>query len=537
MINKMEKKDLKVYIIDKSSVSVEFIKSYLKDVNITNVKVFRTSNELLKDFKKESVDIIFICSCSFDNLNGIELLKNIRKKDEDVLIVMITNSTDINIKQKAIKNKVNEFINTNISFPEFFTKINILINLRLYYYKIKEYEESIKGTIKYKNTQEKMALKKQYKIIKDEVSNHFYGDWLVDSYFKPYDIVSGDSYITIKLSNTEFFVAIVDGMGKGISASLSSVLSIAFLNYSITKSRELDDYSFNRVVRDVFNYIKTIMLEHESLSFALVHIDIKKEKIYYANFGLFPFYLKKGDKFIQIKPNNASVLSLSKNFKIDTYEGFDSLLITSDGLTESFMKDNMPYFVNLKKEFTNFDLLSEILEDFKKEIKKVNDDITVFMISKDNFKYKTIFDRNLLVTKENIEKLLIEIEKLLTLNKICSISIEIIIFALNELLLNILEHSIYKISENKQKIVKNEIKIEYNNMPQHWANLKIKLSKKFILVEIENEGKGFEVNKVLNTEWYNRYHGRGLKMLKLVGSGLYYNSNGNNVKFYIKKEF
>jgi CheY-like chemotaxis protein len=531
----MDRKDLTVYIVDLSTTVQKLIK-LLQEVNITNVTVFQDSFELLESLENNNVDIIFICSC-LPMLDGIELLKKIKQIDKDVLTVMITASKEINIKQEAIKNGINEFINDNITFPEFFTKINVLINLRLYYYKVKQYERSIQKKIKYKNSQEQMALRKQYKIIKDDVSNHFYGKWLADSYFKPYDIVSGDSYITIKLNDTEFFVAIVDGMGKGISASLSSVLSIAFLNYAITKSIEFDDYSLRRVVCDTFNYIKTIMLEHESLSFALMHINIKQEKIYYANFGLPSFYVKKGNEVIQIKPNNTAVLSLSKDFKIDIHKGFDAILVTSDGLLEAFMANKIPYFMRLKKEFNNFNLLSEILDDFKNKVKIANDDISVFMISKDNLKYITIFEKDILITKENIENLPTEIQKLLIANKIVETSIEVVLFALNELLLNILEHYVYKIGENKQKIVKNEIKIEYNNTTQYWANLKIKLSKKFILLNIKYRGDGFDVNKVLNTEWYNKFHGRGLKMLKLIGSGLYYNADGTKVKFYLKRNF
>ena len=531
----MDRKNLKIAIVDDSKSSIHYIELLLKKLNLTNVIAFNNPIEFLEYLKKEdNVDIAFI-DYIMPNLNGLEVLKELKKIDSDVLTVMITNSDDENVKFEAIKNRVSEFISKNIDFSEFTARVNILLNLREYYYKVQSYQKSLEETLQYKDKQEEMTLRKQHKIIEDYVSNHFYDKWIANSYFKPYDIVSGDSYTTLRISDTKFFIAIVDGMGKGVSASLTSVLTIAFINYSLSKSIEFNDYKFRRAVNDTFEYVKSILLEEEALSFAMLEIDIEEEKIKYANFGLPPIYIKRDEEVIKLRPNNTALLLNQKTFKIDEFNKFDSIYVGSDGLSESIMKNEYPYFVRFKEVFKNSLLLSEIIKDFNENVEQADDDVTLFYLSKDKCKYETIYENRFLINQENIENLVNHIEFMLPQDKISVKNINKIVFILNELLLNTLEHSLLKMGKNKQQIVKNDIKIEYNN-ENKFASLQILASNSFIVIELEDDGDGFEINDILKNEWFNRYHGRGLKMIKSLSDGIYYNVKGNKVKIYLKKE-
>jgi CheY-like chemotaxis protein len=531
----MDKNRLKIAIVDDSNTSINYLKLLLKRLNLTNVISFQNPIEFLEFFEKnDGIDIIFI-DYIMPELNGIKVLQKIKQIDKDVLTVMMTNNSDIDVKISAIENGISEFMSKNIDLVEFTAKINILINLRLYYYKVRDYKISLESTLKYKDKQEEMTLRKQYKIIEDYVSNHFYGDWIANSYFKPYDIVSGDSYLTLRISDTKFFVAIVDGMGKGVSASITSVLTIAFIHHSLSKSIAFNDYNFDRVVKDTFEYAKSILLEDEALSFSLVEIDIENENIKYANFGLPPIYLKKDKEIIKIKPNNSALLLTEKYFNIDEINNFDTILIGSDGLTESIMNNGYPYLVKFKKQFQKSMLLSEIIKDFNKNVNQADDDITLFCLTKDKNNYETIYENKFLINKENMESLVNNIEFELPQNKISLKIINKIVFSLNELLLNTLEHSVLKLGKNKQQIVKHDIKIKYNNTNKY-VQIQILSSDNFIILVVEDEGDGFEINEILKKEWFNRYHGRGLKMLKSFSNGIYYNVKGNKTKIYFKKD-
>ena len=92
-----------------------------------------------------------------------------------------------------------------------------------------------------------------------------------------------------------------------------------------------------------------------------------------------------------------------------------------------------------------------------------------------------------------------------------------------------------KIKDNGVNVtleVKDE-KIEYNGENQ-FAKLLISKSEKYTVVDLEDNGDGFDVSKILKSEWFNKYHGRGIKMLKKLSDGIYYNQKGNRVKLYFK---
>jgi CheY-like chemotaxis protein len=533
----MNKGDLHIVVVDDSKASFTILKTMLKTIGFKKITYFEHPLDYvmyLKQIKEDDIDIVFI-DYEMPIMNGLKAVHYTKFKHPNIITVMMTGSQDIKVKEKAIKLGVNEFMNKGIDFPEFAAKMNILANLRFYYYKSKQHQKELEEIVKYKDAQENLAVQKQLKIIEDKISHHFYGQYLIDSFFQPKDILSGDSYSTLQIDDNRFFISIVDGMGKGISASLSSVLTVSFMNYSILKSLEFNDFNYERVVKDTINYAKSIMLDDEALSFAILEIDIKKENIKYLNMGLPPLYIIKNNKLIKIKPNNRPLTQKTEKYEIGLYEdGFDTFLIASDGLFESISQNGYPYFVNYKQNATRYYLLKELLDDFKEKVEVADDDTTIIYIKKDTDRYETIYQNEILLTKENIEEFVNSFENELK-DKIDIKIVNKIIFSLNELLLNCYEHSVLKISKNKHEIIQKNEKIEYNGI-EKFAHLKILNSNRYIVLDLDDRGDGFDVSKILKSEWFNKYHGRGIKMLKKISDGIYYNQKGNRIKLYFKKE-
>ena len=532
----MDREDLNIVIVDDSKASCTILNTMLIQSGFKNIKIFQEPLDYimyLKTIEEDDIDIIFI-DYEMPVMNGLRVLHYTKFKYPNIVAVMMTSNDDLKIKEKAIKFNVNEFLQKGIDFPEFKARVNILSNLRLYYYQSKEYHKQLETILQYKDQQEHLAVQKQLKIIEDKVSNHYYNKWLATSFFKPHDILSGDSYSTIKITDSHFFISIVDGMGKGVSASLSSVLTVSFMNYSISKSLEFNDFNFDRVVKDTFYYAREIMLDDEALSFAMMEIDLETETIRYLNMGLPPFYLIKENKIEKIRPNNPPLLQKTDNYQIDEFQGFDSFLVASDGLFESTCdEDGYPYFVRFKQNFKNFYLLNDILNDFKKNVSEYDDDTTIFYLKKDTDKYKNIYTKEILLKKEVITKFVDNLEFEL-IDKLDIKVVNRVVFVLNELLLNCLEHTVLKISENKHEIIQKNEKIEYNDNKK-FAHLSLYESERYVIVYLDDKGMGFEVNDILKTEWFNKYHGRGIKTLKKIADGLFYNKKGNTVKLYLKK--
>jgi len=532
----MDKKDLNIVIVDDSKVSYISLKTMLKSIGFENITYFNYPIDYIKYLNHSSqddVDIVFI-DYQMPEMDGLEVLKYTKSKFPDIIAVMMTGSTDTEVKEKAIDFGVNEFMQKGIDFFDFQAKVNILTNLRFYYYETIKHQKELEVVLKYKDSQEILAVQKQLKIIEDRVSHHYYDNWLADSCFRPKDILSGDSYSTLQIQKDRFFISIVDGMGKGVSASLSSVLTVSFMNHSISKSLEFNDYKFERVVKDTFNYAASIMLDGEALSFYMIDIDLKNNIISYANIGMPPIYLLKDNEIIKLKANNNPLLSHSKKCQIDRYEGeFDVILAASDGLYESGDENDIPYFVNFRKKFKDFYLLNDLIKDFRKTVKEIDDDTTIFFMRKEKQDYKIRFKQDVMLTQNKIQNVVDNFEK--NLEGLSQIVKDKIIFSLNELLINCYEHSVLKISENKHKIIQKDEKIEYNG-EEKFAFLSILESDDYVVLHLSDEGQGFDISQILKSEWFNKYHGRGIKMLKKLSDGMYYNQKGNSVKLYFKKE-
>ncbi|NPA55250.1 MAG: response regulator, partial [Epsilonproteobacteria bacterium] len=152
----MDKKDLKLVIVDDSKVSYMMLKTMLANIGFTNIEYFEYPLdyiEYLKTVPEDGIDIVFI-DYEMPTLNGLKVLRYTKDKRKEVIAVMMTASTDTKVKEKAIKYGVNEFMNKGIDPFEFKTKMDVLANLRFYYYESKEHHKELENILKYKDAQE-----------------------------------------------------------------------------------------------------------------------------------------------------------------------------------------------------------------------------------------------------------------------------------------------------------------------------------------------------------------------------------------------
>ena len=80
-----------------------FIDKYYKKKQISyNLHGFKCEKEFCDEFEKDKFDIIFL-DIYIDNLNGMELARNIRKKDEKCLIIFSTVSKEFAIESYEVR--------------------------------------------------------------------------------------------------------------------------------------------------------------------------------------------------------------------------------------------------------------------------------------------------------------------------------------------------------------------------------------------------------------------------------------------------
>ena len=510
---------MKIAVLDDSKTFLKYFKNLLSNLGNNQIYTFAHEHKFYEFIKNNNdIDAVFI-DYHLQNTDGFEILKNTKKYLQDSYKIIITSDSSPQIKEKALKIGFDTFLPKNFSSADIQALINLVKTLRKFIKKEIEEKESFKQLLKYKEYQEKIIHQKQNKIMKNELEMYFDEKHLFETYFKPKDLLTGDTIYTKKITKDSYFIGVIDAMGKGLGASLTSFNALAFLKHSIKKAIEYNDFNYRKLVYDFYNYVQTILLENEILCATLVLIE--EDTMYYANFGNPP--ILTSDKILYT--NNFPIRISSEQINIDKTNLDEKVFIASDGIFESKYKKSI-YYKRLKEIFPSISFLKEIIEDFEKNSLQ-SDDICCILISKNNLHFQTIFEDEIYLNKENIDLFL----KKLYIKNIPLV--EQIHLILHEILTNTYEYGILNI-KSKEKLTFNE-KFKKKEIINHkfFAKIKIGINENWVNIEYTDNLKGFDVQKIKDA-YYKKYHGKGIKIIKHLSYGLFFNENGTAIKIFLK---
>ena len=117
LFTKKEGKPLKVLIVDDEESVVMFMKSYFRRRKIL-AYVATSGHQALEEFKKVKPDLVLL-DIIMEDLDGFEILKEIKKKSPDTKVIMITGRQDTQAKQLSSRLGADGFIRKPIVIEEF----------------------------------------------------------------------------------------------------------------------------------------------------------------------------------------------------------------------------------------------------------------------------------------------------------------------------------------------------------------------------------------------------------------------------------
>lgn len=345
--------------------------------------IFATNGkEGLEKFEKEHIDLV-ITDQNMPVMSGLEMAKELRKEDATLPIVMITAFENIEILREALLINITGFLQkpfTNKSLQSVFsTAVKSIIADR---YAIK----AQKNALEYATYQEQATYKKELQIIKnDTLNNQFMHDFTIETAFYPRDILSGDSYSVRKIDEEGHLLFLVDGMGKGVSASATAMLSNSFVNYFVnSKEKKEERFELTVLIQALLLYIQPNLLEDEILSFHAICFTPKSME--YCSFAMPPLLVQKKQQALKVRANNPPCTSYTKDFETTTLllEGIEKILIYSDGLNENTLKNqNDSYESVLQNAFIQTQTVQSLYEDFKQNTAEQEDDVTLIYLKKE----------------------------------------------------------------------------------------------------------------------------------------------------------
>lgn len=222
----------------------------------------------------------------------------------------------------------------------------------------------------YFQEQEK-AYQKQTKILQNDLESVQNLD--IDIFYKPSDILSGDSYSIYTTSTGDIFVYIVDAMGHGIAPSLTAYSISAVIKNKIKSSN-----SFNELMEVILDNIQYILTDEEQLTCGLFWFKSDFSEVQYVVAGMYPPMILDGDNVVLTKANNIPFMNFAFDFNISTVKltDFKSFLIFTDGLVE----DSEDLGIDLDRLLRDREYLQKSFE--KLDFMNLEDDTTIIRISK-----------------------------------------------------------------------------------------------------------------------------------------------------------
>jgi len=416
----------------------------------------------------------------------------------------------------------------------------------------KERLEQLEKNEVYASYQAELAFEKELNILR----NDFYYQMivskstsLVDFLYRPLDTLSGDAYSARRIDEYRTFYLLVDGMGKGVSASFTTIIMTSFINHLIDKMIKYESFSLDMIIQESMGFIRPILLDDEVLAIDYICFDSCFEVLEYAKFAMPPFLLHdKQDKIIKIKSNNSPLSKWQREYKLDRYNisNIEKFLFYSDGVVENATDgEGVPYAAFIEEDFRN----SFTKEEFKKRlfnaIEEQEDDLTLIFINSLDIREETSINKQIFETSlEDVDKATewyAEIWQDFNGDAKVAYQAEVVF---TELFMNAYEHGNLGLdSKKKHQYLEKDIYFEKLNELEQNCEKKISVAiyrqktvnSEYIITKIRDEGDGFDT-QILSQIFRNsqKFNGRGVFVSRKNSMGIYYNSQGNCVLFLNK---
>ncbi len=519
-------------------------------------KVYACENaeEALTIFNNRHLDII-LTDYMLPYMSGLDMVARIRDKNWDIPIILITGYADSDFLMQAINLSVTQFVPKPVNLKLLTNALDIAIQrVALENLKRKNQEqelELLKYREKYHSTQQELAFHKELNALRNDFDKKVldvvnkYGSaerWTIDMAYRGLDIMSGDTYSVHKIGDDKLFCFILDAMGKGVGASVTSMVSATYINHIVEQKRNQEHFPFKEIITQFIGYIQRVLLDEEIICGTFLFIDFFEETLTYSSFSMPKIWVNTIDGAMRnYKSNNLPIMKHTKDFEVDTVSVNDirKLLVSSDGLTEATV-NNTVYEQYLAEDFKQSGLLSSFMLNFQAKQAVIKDDTTIFYLQRSNtassFEYSFAAESRL----SNLTKLEQQFTDILTnLNIDNQESIQLVI-AFNEAVMNAFEHGNFGIQlMDKHRAVNDDIYDElitereklygYKKISCYVSHLEDKY--RVIRVRVIDEGNGYNIddNKDLSGKSAHLLCGRGLELIKMNVDHIYYSAKGNEI--------
>lgn len=352
-------------LVDDEEIVLQSLVSYLELETDYDVVTYKNPIDALDFFKKKTVDLV-ISDFLMPEMDGLRFLSEIRKKQPEVVRVLLTGYAD---KENAIKgiNEVGLF--QYIEKPWDNDSLKLIIRNAITAKSLKEILETkireLDGALLERDSlaeqnelirQElNLARQVQESLLPQELPNT--NSISLKAKYQPALDIGGDFYDIIPLAGEKQAILVADVTGHGIQAALSTVLlKSAFSTF------ENQDAASDKILSYMNSVLRRGLPKGIFVAALLAIFDHQTHDFRISNAGLpFPFYIRRNVCEVEHIHANGLLLGItdehlyqpSDEHVIHLEEG-DCILLYTDGISET---------PNKKDEHFDDEVMSNVLQE------------------------------------------------------------------------------------------------------------------------------------------------------------------------------
>ena len=488
-------------------------------------------------------------------MSGIAMTEEIRKVDPKVPIIFITASMDTALLVRAINLGISAFVPKPVVQDNLRQAVSLVVGLlendHLQRKNVEQELALLQFREKYHEHQQEMAFRKELSILENDFRCHAFagveasgrGEWISQVVYLPHDIMCGDSYSLRRLPDGSLLAFIADAMGKGLSASLTTSLSVTIFNLQVDALPTGVPIDFTGFVHQCATLLRKRLLEDEVFSFCLAHLPVRGAWLETAAFGMPPLLVgTPGEWLRKIPSNNPPVSAYLEEFRTTCHDlgPARAILLYTDGLNEAITQDGSLYRDRLDADFLASGSQAQFLAAFRASVAVPDDDVTFLRLQRLDAGPR--WHQRLVIPSRlaEVERAGDAVEQLLEAHAGLGMDARSELgMAIREALMNAYEHGSLEVSADlKRKLL--EEGSYFDHLLEHERNtdrhITIDLSLQdeahnhLLKVIIQDEGPGFEPP----TTWFGEsdslmLSGRGLRMVKKYTDAFHFSGKGHAI--------
>jgi len=320
--------------------------------------------EGLRLFHIHHPDII-ITDLMMPLMDGITMLREIRKSDQKVPVLLMTASLEHTDLVAAINLGVSKFLAKPLR-PDLVRQtvqsVAREISMERLLHKARSQEvELLRYRDRYNSGQEELARRKERHIVRNLLDSLYLpdnkgGGWLVDMVHQPKDIMSGDSYTIRHNHDGSVLVFLADAMGHGLSASVTSMLTTSFFNHMVDGC-SCSPLNFDHLANRTMLYAGRNLLEDEVFSCLIIQLEPAHNRVQLVSCGMPPLLLVRNGVVERVRGANPPITSFMEKVTPQEFslDGVSDILMSTDGLYDAETVAGSSY-----RDFIAEDLLATV---------------------------------------------------------------------------------------------------------------------------------------------------------------------------------